>query len=119
MDYAEQVKKSLDEAGIRTELDKRAEKIGYKIREAQTAKIPYMLVVGQKEEEDGTVSVRSREAGDQGAKALDTFIADVTKRSRQRADKPRKQIPQPEGTLPAGLFKGVTDDTGYCTALLS
>ena len=79
MDYAEQVKKSLDEAGIRTELDKRAEKIGYKIREAQTAKIPYMLVVGQKEEEEGAVSVRSREAGDQGVKALDAFIADVKK----------------------------------------
>ena len=48
MDYAEKVRKELEEAGIRTELDKRAEKIGYKIREAQTAKIPYMLVVGQK-----------------------------------------------------------------------
>ena len=71
--------KSSEEAGIRTELDKRAEKIGYKIREAQTAKIPYMLVVGQKEEEEGAVSVRSREAGDQGAKALGTFIADVKK----------------------------------------
>ena len=79
MDYAEKVRKELDEAGIRTELDKRAEKIGYKIREAQTAKIPYMLVVGQKEEEEGAVSVRSREAGDQGAKALDAFIADVKK----------------------------------------
>ncbi|MEI3525075.1 MAG: threonine--tRNA ligase [Eubacteriales bacterium] len=79
MDYAEKVRKELEEAGIRTELDKRAEKIGYKIREAQTAKIPYMLVVGQKEEEEGAVSVRSREAGDQGAKALGTFIADVKK----------------------------------------
>ena len=79
MDYAEKVRKTLDDAGIRTELDKRAEKIGYKIREAQTAKIPYMLVVGQKEEEEGTVSVRSREAGDQGAKTLDAFVADVLK----------------------------------------
>ena len=79
MDYAESVQKKLDEAGIRVELDTRSEKIGYKIREAQQAKIPYMLVVGQKEEEDGTVSVRSRIAGDEGAKSLDAFIADIQK----------------------------------------
>ena len=80
MDYAESVQKKLDEAGIRVELDTRSEKIGYKIREAQQAKIPYMLVVGQKEEEDGTVSVRSRAAGDEGAKSLDAFIADIQKK---------------------------------------
>lgn len=79
MDYANSVKEKLDEAGIRVELDTRSEKIGYKIREAQTAKIPYMLVVGQKEAEEGTVSVRSRAAGDEGAKELDAFIADVLK----------------------------------------
>lgn len=79
MDYAENVKKKLDEAGIRVELDTRSEKIGYKIREAQQAKIPYMLVVGQKEEEDGTVAVRSRAAGDEGTKNLDAFIADIQK----------------------------------------
>ena len=79
MDYAENVKKKLDEAGIRVELDTRSEKIGYKIREAQQAKIPYMLVVGQKEEEDGTVAVRSRAAGDEGTKSLDAFIADIQK----------------------------------------
>ena len=79
MDYAENVKKKLDEAGIRVELDTRSEKIGYKIREAQQAKIPYMLVVGQKEEEDGTVAVRSRAAGDEGPKSLDAFIADIQK----------------------------------------
>ena len=79
MDYAEKVKKKLDEAGIRVELDTRSEKIGYKIREAQQAKIPYMLVVGQKEEEDGTVAVRSRAAGDEGTKSLDAFIADIQK----------------------------------------
>ena len=79
MDYAESVQKKLDEAGIRVELDTRSEKIGYKIREAQQAKIPYMLVVGQKEEEDGTVAVRSRAAGDEGAKSLDAFIADIQK----------------------------------------
>jgi len=79
MDYAQSVQKKLDEAGIRVELDTRSEKIGYKIREAQQAKIPYMLVVGQKEEEDGTVAVRSRAAGDEGAKSLDAFIADIQK----------------------------------------
>ena len=79
MDYAENVKKKLDEVGIRVELDTRSEKIGYKIREAQQAKIPYMLVVGQKEEEDGTIAVRSRAAGDEGTKSLDAFIADIQK----------------------------------------
>ena len=79
MDYAESVQKKLDEAGIRVELDTRSEKIGYKIREAQQAKIPYMLVVGQKEEEDGTVAVRSRAAGDEGTKSLDAFISDIQK----------------------------------------
>ena len=79
MDYAQSIQKKLDEAGIRVELDTRSEKIGYKIREAQQAKIPYMLVVGQKEEEDGTVSVRSRAAGDEGTKSLDAFIADIQK----------------------------------------
>ena len=67
-EYAKSVKAQLDEAGIRAEIDLRSEKIGYKIREAQTQKIPYMLVVGQKEEADGTVSVRSRfKRGLQGA----------------------------------------------------
>ena len=86
MDYAENVKKKLDEAGIRVELDTRSEKIGYKIREAQQAKIPYMLVVGQKEEEDGTVAVRSRAAGDEGAKSLDAFIADIQKEIETKAN---------------------------------
>ena len=79
MDYAQSVLNKLTEAGIRAEVDTRAEKIGYKIREAQTAKIPYMLVVGQKEEEENTVSVRSRAAGDEGARSLDMFIADILK----------------------------------------
>ena len=67
-EYAKSVKAQLDEAGIRAEIDLRSEKIGYKIREAQTQKIPYMLVVGQKEEADGTVSVRSRFKGDEGSR---------------------------------------------------
>ena len=77
MDYAEKVKTKLDDAGIRVELDTRSEKIGYKIREAQKSKIPYMLVVGQKEEEDGVVAVRSRFKGDEGQKPLDEFISSV------------------------------------------
>ncbi len=79
MEYAQSVRDKLEAAEIRTELDVRSEKIGYKIREAQTAKIPYMLVVGQKEEEEGNVSVRSRFAGDEGAKDLDAFLADIQK----------------------------------------
>ncbi len=91
MDYAKDVKAKLDEAGVRAEVDTRSEKIGYKIREAQTAKIPYMLVVGQKEAEEGTVAVRSRCAGDEGAKPLDQFIADLlqeieTKENRKKAE---------------------------------
>ncbi len=78
MDYAKNVRDKLDAAGIRVELDTRSEKIGYKIRDARNQRIPYMLVTGQKEEEDGTVSVRSR-AGDEGAKALDVFVEDILK----------------------------------------
>ncbi len=77
MDYAQQVFSTLEEAGIRAEIDTRAEKIGYKIREAQMNKIPYMLVVGAKEEEEKKVAVRSRFAGDEGQKDLGEFIASV------------------------------------------
>lgn len=76
-EYAKKVTAQLDEAGIRAELDTRSEKIGYKIREAQTHKIPYMLIVGQKEEEEGTVSVRSRFLGDEGQKSLAGFISAI------------------------------------------
>ncbi len=74
MDYAQKVQDTLYNAGIRSEIDSRAEKIGYKIREAQIQKIPYMLVVGAKEEEAGVVSVRSRFAGDEGQKDLTAFM---------------------------------------------
>lgn len=77
MEYGKKVLADLDAAGIRAEIDTRAEKIGYKIREAQMNKIPYMLVVGAKEEESGVVSVRSRFAGDEGQKSLADFIAAV------------------------------------------
>ena len=77
MDYAQKVFDTLEESGIRAEIDTRAEKIGYKIREAQMNKIPYMLVVGAKEEEEEVVAVRSRFAGDEGQMALETFIQNV------------------------------------------
>ena len=79
MDYAEKVKAALDAENIRAEVDTRSEKIGYKIREAQKNKIPYMLVVGQKEEEEGAVSVRSRFKGDEGQASLDSFIENIKK----------------------------------------
>ena len=79
MDYAEKVKAALDAENIRAEVDTRSEKIGYKIREAQKNKIPYMLVVGQKEEEDGAVSVRSRFKGDEGQASLESFIENIKK----------------------------------------
>ena len=79
MDYAEKVKAALDAENIRVEVDTRSEKIGYKIREAQKNKIPYMLVVGQKEEEDGVVSVRSRFKGDEGQTSLESFIENIKK----------------------------------------
>lgn len=83
-DYAEKVKKQLDEAGLRAELDTRSEKIGYKIRAARLEKIPYMLVVGQKEEEEGVVSVRSRFLGDEGQKSLEGFIDAVKEEIRTK-----------------------------------
>ena len=87
-DYAEKVRKQLDDAGIRVEVDTRAEKIGYKIREAQGQKIPYMLVVGQKEQADGTVSVRSRFKGDEGAEDLNVFIANIKAEIAGRVNRP-------------------------------
>ncbi len=77
LDYGEKIRKELDAAGIRSELDVRSEKIGYKIREAQNQKIPYMLVVGAKEEEQGLVAVRTRQGGDQGQKTLGDFLAEI------------------------------------------
>ena len=84
MDYAENVLAQLKDAGIRAELDSRAEKIGYKIREAQMQKVPYMLVVGAKEEESGLVSVRSRFEGDEGQKSTAEFIAALKEEIAQK-----------------------------------
>ena len=74
LDKANEIKQKLFDAGIRVSLDDRAEKVGYKIREAQLKKVPYMLIVGEKEVESGTVSVRSRKDGDLGAVSVDEFI---------------------------------------------
>ncbi len=82
--YAEQVRAQLRQNGVQAECDNRSEKIGFKIREARLAKLPYMLVVGQQEEENGTVSVRSRFAGDEGVKPLDAFIDQICKEIRTK-----------------------------------
>jgi threonyl-tRNA synthetase len=86
LDYAKTVLSELKAAGLRAELDERQEKIGFKIREAQLQKIPYMLVVGDKEAAEGTVAVRSRVGGDQGAQSLAAFIdAATTEAQRKKA----------------------------------
>ncbi|MCQ2609539.1 MAG: threonine--tRNA ligase, partial [Lachnospiraceae bacterium] len=77
LDYAKEVVKTLEDEGIRVHLDDRNEKMGYKIREAQVKKIPYMLVVGPKEAEEKQIAVRSRFAGDEGTKKVSDFIKDI------------------------------------------
>ncbi|MBR1482873.1 MAG: threonine--tRNA ligase, partial [Ruminococcus sp.] len=74
LDYVYDIKKKLDAEGFRVEVDSRSEKIGYKIREAQLEKVPYMFIVGDKDIEAGTVSVRHRKDGDLGAMQLEDFI---------------------------------------------
>ena len=94
MDYAEKVRKELVANGVDATVDSRAEKIGYKIREARLARLPYMLIVGEKEEAEGLVSVRSRFAGDEGQKSLDAFVDQICKEIRTKEI--RKEEPQPE-----------------------
>ena len=84
LDYANQVNAKLNEEGIRSSVDSRAEKIGYKIRDARLMKVPYMLIVGAKEEEQGLVSVRSRFAGDEGQTELASFIDSIKEEVRTR-----------------------------------
>ena len=84
-DYAEKVHKALEAAGVRVETDYRSEKMGYKIREAQLKKIPYMLVVGDKEAEEGTVAVRARKEENGGTKPLADFIAQITAEIESKA----------------------------------
>ena len=83
-DYAEEVRKELARADVDVTVDNRSEKIGFKIREARLAKVPYMLVVGAQEAEDKTVSVRSRFAGDEGVKPLSDFIDQICKEIRTK-----------------------------------
>lgn len=82
--YAAAVEKELKANGILCTVDNRSEKIGYKIREARLMKLPYMLVVGEKEEAEGKVAVRSRFLGDEGPKALSEFIDDICREIRTK-----------------------------------
>ena len=82
--YANEVKKTLFDNGVDVTVDERSEKIGFKIREARLNRVPYMLVVGEKEEADKTVSVRSRFAGDEGIKSIDAFVEQICKEIRTK-----------------------------------
>ena len=84
-EYGEKVLAELKKNGILATIDNRSEKIGFKIRETRLAKVPYMLVVGQKEEEENVVSVRSRFLGDEGQKQLSVFIKDILEEIRAKA----------------------------------
>lgn len=84
--YALEVQKKLEESGIRVESDLRNEKVGFKIREAQMEKLPYMLVIGDKEMENGQVAVRSRKDGDLGAMALEDFVSKITEEIATKAN---------------------------------
>ena len=92
-EYARRVHQELERAGLRVQLDERVEKIGFKIREAQLQKVPYMLVIGDRETADGTVSVRHRSAGDVGARSLDDFLRDVREEIADRAVSTRMTAP--------------------------
>ena len=83
-DYAEQVRKELAMNGVDVTVDNRSEKIGYKIRDARLSRLPYMLIVGEKEEAEGLVSVRSRFAGDEGQKSVATFVEQICKEIRTK-----------------------------------
>lgn len=83
-DYAKKVSDTLVENGVRSSVDNRSEKIGFKIRDARLKRVPYMLVVGEKEQETGLVSVRSRYEGDEGQKNLDTFVNEICKEIRTK-----------------------------------
>lgn len=96
-DYANKVLKELKANGIDATVDARSEKIGFKIREARLGKLPYMLVVGQQEEADETVSVRSRFAGDEGVKPLSAFIDEITREIRTKEI--RKEIQEEENPI--------------------
>ena len=93
-EYAREVEKKLKAAKVDVTVDNRSEKIGYKIREARLERLPYMVVVGEQEQADGTVSVRSRFAGDEGVKPLDDFVAQIVKEIETkeiRVEEPREE----------------------------
>ena len=85
-DYAKKLEKEMKEKGLRVELDDRSEKIGYKIREAQLEKVPYMVIVGQKEEEENMLSVRSRKDGDIGSMQTNKFIEKILEEDKEKRD---------------------------------
>ena len=93
LDYARQVRQRLADAGLRVELDERQEKIGYKIRGAQLHKIPYMLVIGDREAAEAAVAVRHRADGDLGSQTVDAFVqaaaAEVRARRREAGNPQR------------------------------
>ncbi len=91
LEYAERVLARLARRACGSELDRRQEKIGYKIREAQLQKVPYMLVIGDREAAEGTVAVRSRTGGDLGARPLDEFVQAAAEERASRKDAP---VPQ-------------------------
>jgi threonyl-tRNA synthetase len=99
--YAQDVRQRLLAAGLRVQVDERQEKIGYKIREAQLQKVPYMLVVGDKEAGDGTVAVRSRSGGDLGSSPLDAFVASALQEVQARSS----QLPAASSQPDAGSTK--------------
>ena len=85
-DYSDEIYNKLSDAGIRVEKDYRSEKIGYKIREAQLQKIPYMLVIGDREAENGLISVRTRSGGDMGTMSIDEFTAKISEEIKSRTN---------------------------------
>ena len=87
--YADSVRQRLADAGFRAQVDERQEKIGYKIREAQLQKIPYMLVVGDREAAEGAVAVRSRSGGDLGSQPIDAFVASAREEVERKGSQPR------------------------------
>jgi threonyl-tRNA synthetase len=92
VEYARSVQARLAAAGLRVEVDERQEKIGYKIREAQLQKIPYMLVAGDREAAEATVAVRSRSGGDLGAQRLEAFIAEALLEVRNKTAQPSLSV---------------------------
>jgi threonyl-tRNA synthetase len=84
-EYARGVRQRLADAGFRVQVDERQEKIGYKIREAQLQKVPYMLVVGDREAAEGTIAVRSRTGGDLGSQAIDAFLASAREQVEKKS----------------------------------